>query len=232
MREGLRHLLDAPTYHMSEVFAHPEHAATWVDAIAGRPPDWESFLAGYAAGVDAPFSLCWRELADAYPDAPVLLSHRGDAELWYRSMAATVLPRTRELRRRSRADPLVALFEVLFDRVCPDIDDHDQLVSGYDRWLAQVREGVAPGRLVEWQPGDAWAPVCRALGLPVPAVPFPHENSSASYRARQGERTRRDRARLATASGEPPTPAIGGPGDREASPRRRGPVRTTRIDGA
>ena len=28
LREALRHLLDAPIYHMSEAFAHPEHAST------------------------------------------------------------------------------------------------------------------------------------------------------------------------------------------------------------
>ncbi len=74
LREALRHLLDAPVYHMSEAFAHPEHAPTWVAAIEGDPPVWDDFLADYAAGVDAPFSNCWRDLAAAYPDAPVLLS--------------------------------------------------------------------------------------------------------------------------------------------------------------
>ena len=36
---------------MSEAFAHPEHAPTWVEAIQGNPPVWEEFLTGYAAGV-------------------------------------------------------------------------------------------------------------------------------------------------------------------------------------
>jgi hypothetical protein len=38
LREALKHLLGAPVYHMSEAFAHPEHAATWVAAITGDPP--------------------------------------------------------------------------------------------------------------------------------------------------------------------------------------------------
>src|SRR5687768_15159448 len=107
LREALRFLLGAPIYHMSEAFAHPEHTSTWVKAIGGDPPEWETFLAGYSGGVDAPFSNCWRDLADAYPDAPVLLSHRGDAEVWYRSMEATVLPRTREMLARDAEDPMV-----------------------------------------------------------------------------------------------------------------------------
>jgi hypothetical protein len=58
LREALRQLLDAPIYHMSEALAHPEHAAMWVAAIKGDPPVWDDFLAGYAAGVDTPFSTC------------------------------------------------------------------------------------------------------------------------------------------------------------------------------
>ncbi len=66
-------------------------------AVQGDPPVWDDFLAGYAAGVDTPFSSCWRNLAAAYPDAPVLLSHRGSAEAWHRSMDVTVLARTRDM---------------------------------------------------------------------------------------------------------------------------------------
>lgn len=198
LREALGYLLNAPIYHMSEAFAHPEHAATWVNAIEGNPPEWETFLAGYAGGVDAPFSNCWRDLAAAYPDAPVLLSHRGDSEVWYRSMEATVLPRMRELLAKSTEDPMVPLFGVIFSGVFTDIDDRDQIVAGYERRLSEVREEIEPDRLVEWQPGDGWEPICNALGVPVPARPFPHENSTASYVARKKERSRKDEARIAS----------------------------------
>lgn len=197
LREGLRYLLNAPIYHMSEAFAHPEHARTWVAAIEGEPPDWKTFLAGYAAGVDAPFSNCWRNLAAAYPDAPVLLSHRGDPELWYLSMEATVLPRTRDMVTRQDEDPMVPLFKVIFRDLCVDIDDRDEALAGYERWLDEVRSEVAPSRLIDWQPGDGWEPICRALGLPIPDRPFPHANSSADYVARRETRARNDEARLA-----------------------------------
>jgi hypothetical protein len=190
---------------MSEALAHPEHATTWVRAIEGDPPVWDTFLAGYAAGVDAPFSNCWRDLAAAYPDAPVLLSHRGDAEVWYRSMEATVLPRTREMRAKGAEDPMVPLFRVIFNGVFTDIDDRDQVIVGYNRWLSEVRAHIEPDRLVEWRPGAGWEPICRALAVPVPERPFPHENSTAAYVARRDERSRRDESRVASR----PT---GGPG--------------------
>jgi hypothetical protein len=196
LREALRILLDAPVYHMSETFAHPEHARTWVAAIEGDPPVWDDFLEGYAAGVDAPFSNCWRDLAAAYPSAPVLLSHRGDPEVWYRSMAATVLPRTRELLAKAD-DPMAPLFGVIFRDLFTDIDDRDEALAGYERWLGEVRAEVAPERLVEWQPGDGWEPLCHALGVPVPDRPFPHENSTADYVSRSAARARNDEARVA-----------------------------------
>jgi hypothetical protein len=191
LREALRHLLGAPVYHMSEAFAHPEHAATWTAAIRGEPPDWEDFLSGYAAGVDTPFSSCWRDVAAAYPDAPVLLSHRGSAEVWHRSMDVTVLARTREMwARDDSADPMVRLFRVMFDGVFTDPDDANEVMAGYARRLADVRAEIEPERLVEWQPGDGWPPLCRALDVPVPAMPFPHENSTADFLARAEARAR------------------------------------------
>lgn len=193
LREALRHLLEAPVYHMSETFARPEHASTWVAAIAGEPPVWDDFLAGYVAGVDAPFSNCWRELATAYPDAPVLLSRRSSAEVWHRSMDATVLPRTREMLSRDDDDPMVPLFRVIFSDLGTDIDDRGALIAGYEQWLKEVRAEVAQDRLVEWQPGDGWDPICRALGVAVPNLPFPHENSTADYMARAEIRAREGR---------------------------------------
>ncbi len=184
LRDALGHLLGAPVYHMSEALAHPEHAPTWVAALAGRPPVWDDFLAGYAAGVDAPFSSCWRDLATAYPDAPVLLSRRGTAEVWQRSMEATVLPRTREMLSRENDDPMVPLFRVIFAELSSDIEDREAMMAGYERRLQEVRAEIAPDRLVDWQPGDGWDPICRALGVPVPNRPFPHENSTADYQAR------------------------------------------------
>lgn len=105
--------------------------------------------------LDAPFSNCWRDLAAAYPDAPVLLSRRGSAEVWYRSMAATVLPRTREILMKDDRDPLVPLFRVLFGDLFCDADDPEDVMAGYERWLREVRaeiEVVPSSVELRWRP--------------------------------------------------------------------------------
>ncbi|PZS35945.1 MAG: sulfotransferase family protein [Pseudonocardiales bacterium] len=181
---------------------HVEHAGTWRDAIDGRAPDWDQFLAGYTAAVDWPASWTWRELADAFPDAVVLLSSRASAETWYRSVEGTVLQSIGRIAKY--ADPaqippsesrpsqwadassehLVALGEV-FTRMGSRLSgDRDTVMASYERHLAEVRATIPPGRLLDWQPTDGWEPLCAALDVPVPDEPFPHENSSEVFRAR------------------------------------------------
>lgn len=90
------------------------------------------------------------------------------------------------------------LFRVLFKHLVDDLDADDATwTAAYEGWAQSVRASVEPGRLIEWQPGDGWTPLCRALDLPVPDLPFPHENSSADYAARQQNRAERDRQRVA-----------------------------------
>ena len=50
----------------------------------------------------------------------------------------------------------------------------------------RVRAEVPKDRLVEWRPGDGWEPICNALGLAVPAAPFPHVNTTDEFRLMTG----------------------------------------------
>jgi len=91
---------------------------------------------------------------------------------------------------RDDRDPLVPLFRVLFGDLFSDADDPEDVMAGYERWLGEVRAEIPPTRLIEWRPGDGWEPICRALGVSVPRLPFPHENSTADYLARAEVRAR------------------------------------------
>jgi hypothetical protein len=190
LKEALERLLGAPCYHMIEVFAHLDHVPRWHAAIRGEEIDWSQLLDGYAAIVDWPGAACWRSIAAAYPDAVVLLSTRADAETWHRSAKATIL-------RDVPADVKAAQPELhefggmigdMFSSFDADWRDHDAAIMAYERHNRAVRAEVPAERLVEWQPGDGWEPLCAALGRPVPDDPFPHTNTTEEFNARRTER--------------------------------------------
>ena len=90
LKIALEQLLGGPCYHMVEVIGHPEYAAYWRDAIAGRPVDWDKVMDGYVSAVDWPAAAFWRPLADANPDAVILLSTRSSADAWWKSANDTI----------------------------------------------------------------------------------------------------------------------------------------------
>ena len=187
LKEALERLLGAPCYHMSEVFAHLDHVPTWHRAIRGDAVDWSQLLEGYAAIVDWPGAACWRSIAAAYPDALVLLSARADAETWHRSAKATILGDIPEDAKAAQPElrefgEMVGDMFAAFD---PKWRDRDAAMAAYERHNAAVRAEVPPQRLIEWQPGDGWTPLCQALDLPVPDDPFPHTNTTDEFNARR-----------------------------------------------
>jgi hypothetical protein len=186
LKLALQRLLGAPCYHMSEVFEHLDHVPTWHAAIRGEAVDWQPVLGGYAAAVDWPAGLVWRELADNHPDALVLLSTRSDAATWLASVRATVMDNSPE--NKLEDDPSLPGFEAMLrdmlTRFEPEWRDDPSLHAAYDRHNEDVRREVPPHRLIEWQPGDGWQPLCEALGIELPEEPFPHVNARDEFHGR------------------------------------------------
>jgi hypothetical protein len=184
LKLALERLLGEPCYHMSEVFQHLDHVPTWHAAIRGEAVDWQPVLGRYAAVVDWPGAAVWQQLMTAYPEALVLLSARRDAATWLASARATVLDSGPE--NKMEDDPSLPGFEpMLRDLVAafdPDWRDDDAAMAAYDRHNAAVRSLVPPERLVEWQAGDGWEPLCTALGCAVPDEDFPHVNTREEFR--------------------------------------------------
>jgi hypothetical protein len=178
---GLQRLLGGRCYHMHEVFTNLDHVPVWRRALRGEAPNWDSFLADYVAVVDWPASAFWRELGEANPDAVVVLTRRDDAATWWRSANQTVLEVARRDELPEYGDWLAFFQELLHDCLTEDWDDPAAAMAAYERHNEAVRRGVPPDRLVEWRPEDGWRPICAALGLPVPAEPFPHLNTSADW---------------------------------------------------
>jgi hypothetical protein len=166
---------------MAEVFENPHHIPLWHDAAQGRSVDWNAILAGYSTAVDWPAAAFWRELSDEHPDAKILLSFR-DPEDWWASASATIF---RFRQGPPEMDAFFAMVQALFEnRFVADIDDKDACIAAYNRLNDEVRKNADPNRLVEWSPGDGWAPLCKMLDVPIPNEPFPHSNSRDEFIAR------------------------------------------------
>src|SRR5215469_11934921 len=101
LKVALEQIGFGPCYHMVEVFKNAQNAVQWwIDAADGKP-DWPKIFAGYNSTVDWPSATYYAELADAYPDAKVILTER-DPEAWYRSTQATIFA---EMRSRDSKGP-------------------------------------------------------------------------------------------------------------------------------
>ena len=184
LKLALEQVLGEPCYHMFEVLQHPDDIAQWQVAADGGEPDWEKLFSRYAATVDWPAASYWREISAVYPDAVVLLSVR-PADEWWRSADRTIFEIS---RRPAPPDPVMQaqmrmVKQILASRFTPNWTEEGPAKEAYERHNAEVRAGVPADRLVEWQPGDGWEPICRALGVPVPDSPFPHVNTSEEFRS-------------------------------------------------
>ena len=174
LKEALEYLLGGRCYHMSVIPGHPfELGAGWNWALAGDTPDWDQLLDGYVAAVDWPASIFWRELSEANPDALVLLSTRDTTEMWWRSVEEMILPYARMAFAADWTEGRGLL--TLLERFTGTErwDDPTTLRAAYERHNAEVKKIVPRQRLLEWRAAEGWSPLCHALGVPVPDLPFP-----------------------------------------------------------
>lgn len=174
MKAALERLGLGPCHHMFEVFGRPDDAPKWAAAIRGEGFDPDALLDGFRSTLDFPACLFWRELAEADPTAKVLLTVR-PAEEWWRSFDATIGPQIHSPVGDRRFDDLTgAIDDVVFD-------DRAAAVAAYERHNAEVAAGVAPDRLLVYEVGSGWEPLCDFLGLDVPNEAFPHSNTTEEF---------------------------------------------------
>jgi hypothetical protein len=131
----------------------------------------------HEAFTDWPWILLYRQLDEAFPGSRFVLTTREPGR-WlrsYRSMIARLPPATPEVVARRR---------ILYGLPFPDVTDA-MLLERRARHDAAVRDWFRgrPESLltVDWESGGGWNELCGFLRLPVPAVPFPHENRAESH---------------------------------------------------
>ena len=188
---ALEQLGFAPCHHMIEVFAHPWQWRLWDAAGDGTLGDWDEIYGGYRATTDAPGCYFWRELTVRYPDAKVVLSVR-EPERWYESMMATIFTVNHQQQMSASAvGPIIRKLaahgfdqgEVVRGAAASGPPDRAGMIAAYEARNAAVIAAVPPERLLVYRVSEGWAPLCRFLGAPIPATPFPRVNSSEEFHA-------------------------------------------------
>jgi len=185
LKLALEQLGVGPCYHMVELFMHPPHGALWIGAAEGRP-QWDALFEGYAASVDYPGCTFWRQLAQHYPSAQVLLSVR-DPEQWFQSTQETIFAEPGLAGLES--SPLKSFFDkAVWVGIRERIHDRDFMIEHFRRHNEEVRRAISPERLLVYEAGQGWEPLCRFLNVPVPERPFPRANTREDFAQRQATR--------------------------------------------
>lgn len=179
LKLALEQLGFGPCYHMSEALQRPEHFPVWETAAAGGAVDWRGLFEGWGSTTDAPACHHYRELANLFPDAKLVLSVR-DPDAWFASTQNTILSDGAAASHAARGATGM-LRAIGWSGEDPRLHDKAWMLERYERHNAEVRAFAPARRLLEFDAADGWAPLCRFLGRPVPDTPFPRVNSTDDF---------------------------------------------------
>jgi hypothetical protein len=182
-----------PVYHMATLF-EKRQAPEWRDVLDGRRSAAE-LLDGYEATVDWPGSYYAKDLADAFPDAKIVLSER-DPQAWAQSMVKTIwaLFYADNLMRhlsdaRASIDPgwkfYLAMMEEMWHNAGLFAEGEkttpEHMAHAFVRRNEQFRATLPSDRLLVWSANDGWEPLCAFLEVAIPDQPFPQINDSGHF---------------------------------------------------
>jgi hypothetical protein len=183
LKVALEQLGFGPCMHMIPLLQDPETSALIRKAAEGDVELLDGVLDGYRATVDWPMAYFWRELADRYPAAKVILTVR-DADKWYDSADKTIHAAANAGRDSGGLDPDVigmvdaTVWEGTFGG---RFADREATIKLYHEHNAQVRREIPADRLLVFEVAQGWQPLCDFLGVPAPETPFPRLNDTAAF---------------------------------------------------
>ncbi|HND31303.1 MAG TPA: sulfotransferase [Myxococcota bacterium] len=187
LKRALEILGFGPCYHMEEVMKHPEHVPVWEAATRGEAVDWRALYAGWGATVDWPSCAFYQEILAAHPDAKVILSRR-DPQRWHQSVMQTIylpsvlFPMRVLMPYLPRVGPATRMAaELVWKRTFGGrVEEREHAKAVFEAHCAAVIRTIPAERLLVYEPGQGWGPLCEFLGVPVPDQPYPHVNDTAS----------------------------------------------------
>ncbi len=179
LKGALEKLGFGPCYHMIELRAAKDGFQRWTAQLEGRG-DWEHVFEGFRSTTDHPGSDYWRELAAYFPKAKLILTVR-DPDAWFDSGRTTIfsdnfyrmLEQAPEfVRAFFRRTGTMAFFEAHHN-------DRAAMTDYFRRHNEAIIDTIDPDRLLVFEVGQGWEPLCTFLEVPVPEIPFPRVNERA-----------------------------------------------------
>jgi hypothetical protein len=180
-----------PCYHMVEVFANKD-AAFWTRLADKKPYDFDEVFRGkYQSLCDLPACIYWKDILAKYPDAKVVLTTRSP-ESWYKSVTDTIYrfqPGGPFIKFGTRISQFLGLptpgfAEMMSKLVDRGAHNYDYSKEGLVSWFKKRNESIVAecpkDKLLVFEAKDGWEPLCKFLDVPIPDVPYPHENDTAN----------------------------------------------------
>ncbi len=62
------------------------------------------------------------------------------------------------------------------------LEDRERAIEVFERHNEEVKEHVAPEKLLVYEVKEGWGPLCEFLGVEVPNTSFPHLNDTDTFR--------------------------------------------------
>lgn len=191
LQVALEYLLRGKCHHMSSVLGNPRAISFWDGALEYGNDDWHGYFSEYVACVDSPSAYFWKELMEAYPDAKILLSLR-DVDSWWNSMNNTVLQREavsnkagftkNQKNGRDMMESWGKMIEKIATAKFPARDLSEQeMKRAFSLFNDEVKESIPTNKLIIWELGQGWLPLCMGLGVDIPDIPFPHLNKTSDF---------------------------------------------------
>ncbi|KAJ8061852.1 hypothetical protein OCU04_009644 [Sclerotinia nivalis] len=178
-------------YHGNQLFSNDRHNKCWEEGLKSKFYDNKSYgldefdklLANYDAVTDCPCANFAEELIAAYPNAKVILTTR-EPDSWVRSMESCYY----QILDILSWNPIVylepnewgafrnLLYMILTHITQGDWKNRTALRQGFLEHNDLVRSLVPKEKLLEFQAGQGWVPLCQFLNKPKPSSPYPKTN--------------------------------------------------------
>ncbi len=201
LKDALEILGFGKCYHMEWLFNHPEEVKLWHDLFDDKPVDIQKMFEGFQSTVDFPGYLNYKKLFDAFPDSKVILSER-DPEKWYESAVNTVFavtPQTfsqklgmmKKMITSSRFRKIAKSFMLVEKYLWKlhykgQFKNKELALKIYKEFNEEIKSTIPSDRLLVYNIGDGWEPLCKFLEVDIPDQPFPFKNKRQEFHEQIG----------------------------------------------